>query len=121
MADLSAKILAARRRWVEVPGHPGWGLEIQRPTDYDLQHLRARKLPDGIQVAVELVKQCVVGWRGITEADLVPGGGAAAPAFEAATWAAFIEDRPDLWGPLSDAIWAMVGERERELEALRGN
>lgn len=118
MADLTAKVIAARRRWVDLAG---FGFEIQRPTDYDLAHIRARKLPDGVQVAVEMVKAHVVGWRGIKEADLVPGGGSDTPAFDARLWAAFIEDRPDLWAPLSEAIWAAVNERERELEALRGN
>lgn len=121
MADLTAKLIAARRRWIDLPGHDGWGFEIQRPTDYDLAHIRARKLGDGVHVAVELVKAHVVGWRGIKESDLLPGGGSDTPVFTAGLFAAFIEDRPDLWAPLSEAIWAAVAERERELETLRGN
>lgn len=121
MADLSPKIIGARRRWIEVPGHPAWGLELQRPTDYDLSRIRGRGLASGVEIAVELCKAHVVGWRGITEADLVPGGGGETPAFDPRTWAAFIEDRPDLWGSINDAIWAAVRERERELETLRGN
>lgn len=121
MADLSTRILAARRRWVEVPGHPGWGFEIQRPTEYDLAEHRARGVKDKILNMVALVKAHVVGWRGIPEAELVPGGGADTPAFSAELFAAFIEDRPKLWAPLAQAIWNAVLERERELEQLRGN
>lgn len=118
MADLSAKILAARRRWVEAGGY---GFEIQRPTEYDLAELRARRPKDKILGMVELVKAHVVGWRGIKESDLVPGGSEDAPAFGAELFAAFIEDRPKLWAPLAQAIWDSVQEHERELEKLRGN
>jgi hypothetical protein len=121
MADLTAKIVAARRRWVEVPGHPGWGFEIQRPTEYDLAELRARGGKDKILNMVALVKAHVVGWRGLAESDLVPGGSGDAPPFTAEVFAGFIEDRPKLWAPLAQAIWTTVLERERELEQLRGN
>lgn len=118
MGDLTARIIAARRRWVEAGG---FGFEIQRPTEYDLAELRSRRPKDKILGMVELVKAHVVGWRGVKESDLVPGGAADAPAFDAALFAAFIEDRPTLWAPLAQAIWDTVLERERELEQLRGN
>lgn len=115
---LEEKIRAARRRWVPAGA---FEFEIERPTDYDLALVRAKKLPDGVLVALELIKGHVTGWRKISEADFLAGGGSDVPAFTREAFAAFIEDRPDLWGPLSDAIWAGIAERERELERLRGN
>lgn len=87
-AALIAKLQAARESSVEVA--TGKRLKVRRPLEADMPRFR-----NG--VSVELACECVVGWEGVTEADLL---GAAVGAsddvpFDAGVAAETLRDRVD--------------------------
>jgi hypothetical protein len=65
--------------------------------------------------AAEIAARFVIGWEGVKESDLMPGGDPEEVAFDAALFAAWIKDQPDLWPPLTQAI---VGAYEAHEKAL---
>jgi hypothetical protein len=95
MAD--SKTLEARRKArekvVEIGGH---AYTIRRPKPAEMLENMTR---------IELVRRFTVGWD-LTNADLVPGGDPEPEPFVADLFADYVDDMPELWGPLSEAIQA---------------
>lgn len=114
MADLIAKRLAARESTVEAGGH---AFTLRRPTAYDLSRIRA-----GIDSGktYDLLCRFVVGWD-LREIDLVPGGSPVPAPFDAALWADYLADTPELWSPLGDALTAQIAAHDAALEAAAKN
>lgn len=82
-------------------GGPQISLTILRPTDLDM----ADRPPDGTARAhMEFWTSFVVGWSGITELDLVPGGVGEPVPFDLETFRVWFEDRPQDWETLIDSI-----------------
>lgn len=92
--SLIEKLRRARERDVEVGGYT---FTVRRPTDLEAIALR------GSHAGADLMP-FVVGWRGVREIDLVPGGSAVDVPFDAEVAADWLADRPDLLWPLVDAI-----------------
>lgn len=90
---LIEKLLRAREKGVKVGDHT---FTIRRPTDADVMTMRDR-------APLEFVTKFVVGWD-LAEVDVIPGGGPEKVTFDAALWAAWVLDHPDVWDPLSMAI-----------------
>jgi hypothetical protein len=45
----------------------------------------------------------VIGWEGVTEDDMFGGGSTVALEFTPEFWRTWAADRPDFWGPISNA------------------
>lgn len=114
MADLIARRLAARETLVEVAGKR---YTLRRPTAYDLSRIYA-----GIDSGktYDLLCRFVVGWN-LSELDLVPGGNAVPAPFDADVWADYLADTRELWGPLGDALTALIEQRAAALELASKN
>lgn len=100
---LLEKLIRARERGVEAGGHK---FTIRRPTDADAFAMQER-------APLDFVRQFVVGWD-LAEIDLVPGGGPEKVQFDAALWAVWVGDHPELWEPLATQI---VDDYRKHVEA----
>lgn len=70
---------------------------------------------------VDLAQQYVVDWEGVTENDLMGGGGTDLIPFDAMLWREWSADRPHFWGPIGQAIWDAYKAHEASLEKIQGN
>ena len=84
----------AREFQVTAGGH---AFTLRRPTD-------AEAIALGGSTPIDLVRRFVVGWN-LAEMDVIPGGGPEPAAFSSDLWAMWVDDRPDLWGVLSEAVF----------------
>lgn len=86
---------------------------VQRPTPAEV--LLAR---NGKQlIDLPFVAAHVVGWEGVNESDLIPGGDPEPVAYDKALFSAWMEDQPDLWSPLSKALVESYQAYEEAREA----
>jgi hypothetical protein len=96
MAGLSLieRLLAQRESWVELEP-AGGGLSARRVRVRRPPETEFHMLAQGVEV--EHLKAYVVGWDGITEADVLGAAvGASDPVpFDAALWGELAKDRPD--------------------------
>lgn len=107
MSALVEKLRRAREERIEVGG---FTFTVRRPTDLEMMELRggssiARLLP------------FVVGWDGIKECDLIPGGDPHPLPFDASACSEWLADRPDLLEPLIDLILGRYREHAEKLVA----
>lgn len=109
------RLIAARESWIQAGG---FEFKVRRPTE--MQTLAWRAL-DRDQVAESMIKTCVVGWRGVRECDLASGESDDEAVFDALTFAAWIEDRPDLWEPITGAVLASIEAARSSREASEKN
>lgn len=107
-ADLLARLRAARETWATVQGVD---FLLRRPTDVQLLRLVRRE-------GADLLRLCLVGWRGVRLNDVVPGGDDAPAPFDLEMAIEWLEDRPALYSGLVDAVIGMINQRvERLVEA----
>lgn len=111
MSALLNKLRKAREQIVEVGG---FKFTIRRPTDLEMIELgahgsSARLLP------------FVVGWEGVKELDIIPGGDPTPAPFDADVCADWLSDRPDLWGEIASEIVGSYRKHCKDLEALAKN
>jgi hypothetical protein len=92
--SLIDKLRKARETAVEVDG---FKFTIRRPTDQEAIGLRAVTF-------IEIAQKFVVGWSGVKEIDLIPGGDGAAVAFDPDLWQEWCADHPEFWQPISSAV-----------------
>ena len=96
---LIEQMRAQRLSWVELEpasaGQPARRVQITRPPENDVASFITTT--DGrftLEASVTHVSKYVVGWDGITEADLIGPAGSAEPApFTPALWAIVVEDK----------------------------
>lgn len=105
--SLIDKIRKARESVVEVDGKK---FIIRRPTEAE----QVQALADRAS-RLELVRRFVVGWD-LQEIDIIPGGDPVDVPFDSALWAEYVDDRADLWEPISSAIRALVDEHNAKVE-----
>jgi len=108
MPSLIERIHAAREQWVDAGGTQ-W--LIRRPTLH--RYLELHKTPTA------LLREAVVGWK-LREMDLVPGGGDQVPAFDPDAALEHLQDRPEAYSALLDAVTAAVGAFLQRKEAEQG-
>lgn len=106
-----ARLKKARESRLEVGA---FAFVIRRPTVAEIAKLRRAA------VDLEFTTQFVVGWEGVNESDLIPGGDPEPVAFNAEVFRLWIQDRPDLWGPISKEVIESYKRYEATL-AERGN
>jgi hypothetical protein len=109
--SLIEKLRRSRERVVDVGGY---SFTVRRPTDLEAIALRGAAGIDDLLVYV-------VGWKGIKEIDIVPGGNATDVAFDAALAAEWLADRPDLLQPLAEAIMDAYRAHVTALEGAAKN
>jgi hypothetical protein len=109
--SLIEKLRKARERQVEIGG---FTFTVRRPTDLQAMGLRAAN------TIAELIP-FVVGWQGVKEIDVLPGGDPHPLAFDAEVCAEWLADRPDLLHPLIEAIMDSYSAHAAALEAVAKN
>lgn len=107
MSNLVEKIRRSREANVEAAG---FVFTIRRPTDVDMLELRGGG-------SVSRLFRFVVGWDKVREIDLIPGGAPAPAKFDPEVFAEWVADRPDILGPVVDAIMSSYRKHADELEA----
>jgi hypothetical protein len=108
MASLIERIHAAREQWVDAGGSR-W--LIRRPTLYEFTRLR--------QDTADLLRATVVGWE-LRELDLVPGGTDQVAAFDPQAALEYLEDRPEAYTAVLDAIYTAVSAFMQAKDAAAG-
>ena len=111
MSVLADKIRKSRESQVQAGG---FSFTIRRPTDMDMLEFNK------VKTTAFLIK-FVVGWDGVTELDLIPGGDGHPAHFDEDACAEWFADRPDLMVPVVNAIVeayqshkSKVGEAEKK-------
>lgn len=94
--SLVDKLRKSRESVVEAGGHK---FTIRRPTEAE----QAIVFGDKKVKAIELVRLFVVAWD-LNEIDLIPGGNPTPAAFDSELWAEYVDDKPELWEPISKAV-----------------
>ena len=111
MSDLRDQMRRAREAWVEVGGH---GFLVRRPTG---EQLRAwREVPWS-----EMLGRCVVDWRGVKVADLVPGGTVAVADFDADALVEWVSDDAELMAALASELQRRIAEHAEARETAEKN
>ena len=113
-ADLIARLLARRERWIEI--EPGRELLIRRPAEAELNlYIRG--------IGVEQLGKAVVGWSGFTEADVLgpTQGSTSAVPFDQALCIELLRDRVEWIGKLADALMDDIRAHLESREAARKN
>ncbi len=105
--SLADKIRKARETKVEVAG---FSFTIRRPTDVEMMTLRG-------EGSVSRLFPFVVDWDGVREIDMIPGGDPHPLKFDEEAFAEWVADRPDILGPLVDAI---LGAYRKHVDKLEG-
>ena len=100
---------AARETRVEVDGH---AYTIRRPTALHRTKLAGKG-------AVEVVRECVVGWD-LRFIDLIPGGDPTPAPFDTALWSDWLDDTPAIWAPLLQAITDAIDNHDARVKEASG-
>lgn len=92
----------------------GFTFTVRRPTDIEMIALQgtgtvARLLP------------FVIGWDGVKEIDIIPGGDPHPVKFDRETCDEWLSDRPDLLGPLVEQIMDLYRSHVDALGATAKN
>jgi hypothetical protein len=83
---------------------------IRRPTDIERITLAGT-------THIDILKKFVVGWAGVQEIDLVPGGTDITVPFDSELFVEWVSDQPGMWAPIIDGVLdAMRLHDERRLE-----
>lgn len=98
MAGLIERLRAAREQIVEIDGIR---LRVRRPTYADLAYVQAESNED-------FLRRCVVGWVGVREVDIVPGGAAHEVPFDADVCIEWFKDAPQRWVSLNERVSEIV-------------
>ena len=104
MSALLDKIKRAREFRVEAAGYT---FTVRRPTDVEWMEIAG-------QSTARAVLPFVVGWEGVKELDLIPGGDPHPLAFDSAACQEWLADRIDILPILLDAF---VKSYEAHLQA----
>jgi len=98
MASLVERMRRSRERWLE---RGSKSYLLRRPTLTNLMQWSGNNGED-------LVRRCLVGWRGFVEADLVPSGSSEECAFELEAAIEWLMDRPEDMAAIADELRARV-------------
>ncbi len=93
-----------------------WQFTVRRPSALDVARLGA----EGGRISLEFACRFVVGWSGINEADLLPGGEPEPVEFSDDLFAAWIADQPDAWNAIVSGVIDAY-QRHEAAQAERGN
>jgi hypothetical protein len=114
MNNLIDKMRKARESSVKVAGYT---FTIRRPTDMDALGMTFTSQQD----AIRGIMRYIIGWGGVTELDLVPGGTKEPVPFDSDLFEDWVQDRPDLWQALTEGVRAAYQAHTDKLEASAKN
>lgn len=114
---IEASLLKARESVVEVGRLK---FTVRRPTQMQDTLRRGRHRGDQLAIALESVREDVIGWE-VKEVDIKRDGADVAVPFDRGVYEAFIADRPDLWLPIHEHILKATADHAKQVEALKGN
>jgi hypothetical protein len=107
--DLRESIRKARQARVEVGG---FAFIIRRPTLRERDELKSK-----VTHQCDILELFVLGWEGVRNIDLIPGGDTEPAEFSKELFAEWIQDQEELWTPLVDAIVAEFNAYQERLKA----
>lgn len=113
MSSRLEKMRRGREQLVELGG---FSFTIRRPTDLQFAAIYSKGA-----LKPESLLPFVVGWRGVKDKDLFPGGDDVASEFDAEDCAEWLSDRPDLLMPLLDAVVASYTSHIETFKAAEKN
>lgn len=94
-----------------------WTFHARRPKDLEVALLTRDERTTG-----ELAVRFVEGWDGIRVCDLVGGSDETAAEFDRELWEEFVADRPEVYGPVGQAIMeAYVAHGKLQEEARKNS
>ncbi len=93
-----------------------FGFTIRRPSALDMARVGA----EGGGITIEYACKYVVGWQGVNESDLIPGGDPEPLEFDNALFSTWVSDRPELWQPIVKGLINAFRAHEEASED-RGN
>lgn len=120
---LLQRLLKSREFRVEIA--PGKSITMRRPAESDIRALLAQVDGDRWTVRVTMpdVVAATVGWSGITEDDVLGGGGLGSedPAeFSPELWAAYVADHSDVFARVSQGlVQAITAHLEARADAAK--
>lgn len=110
--SLIEKLRKARETKVEAGG---FTFIVRRPTDVEMMELGGTR-------SVARLFPFIVGWDGVSSLSMgIPGGDAHPLPFDGALCGEWLADRPDLFGPLVEAILGSYAEHAKALESTAKN
>jgi hypothetical protein len=112
--SLINRLLSQRESWLDL--EPGKRVKVRRPPELEAVDLRHG-------VTLEHVTKYVVGWEGITEADLLGAtvGSDTVPAFSADVWTIVVTDRMEWFALVRNKIMELVVEHLTAKDAAAKN
>jgi len=116
MSRLAEKIRKLRQITVPIEGKD-YAFVVSRPTEIDVQELRAA----GAIPARLLVERFVVGWEGVREMDIIPGGDPHPIEFDREACVEWLSDDVPLLQHLLTKILEAYGTWHEQREAAEKN
>lgn len=114
---LQARLLASRESIAEVGGYR---FRIRRPTEMQIAVLADER--HRMELSLAMVIPAIVGWEGVLERDIIPGESDQPAPFSAELARMWIEDRPDLFAGLQEALMRSITDyRKRQDDALKNS
>jgi hypothetical protein len=111
--ELVARMRQRRELVVEVGRHK---FTVRRPTDVEAISISNRN-----STFDEIAAEFVCGWAGVTEDDLIGGGGSDEVKFTPDLWQEWCPDNPTVWKPIALAALAAYQEHAKLLEDTAKN
>lgn len=92
---------------------------LVRPSEMELIQMGG---PTGqVDVGLVMLRDKCVGWSGVLESDISPGGASDEIPFDRVLYQNWIADRPDIWVPMLDKFGKAIDAHRKALEQLKGN
>ena len=111
MSSLSEKIRRSRESVID---SGGFSFTIRRPTDIEMLEVSRTKRPSDFL-------RFVVGWSGVKEIDLIPGGDPTPAIFDADACDEWLSDRTDLFTTVVNSIVESYQKHKEGIEVPEKN
>jgi hypothetical protein len=105
----------SRRRDVTV-GRWTFTVEVL-PTDALFALMQGPEREDPLLLGAKICKECVVGWSGVLERDIVPSGTDDPLPFNRDLFREWVADRDDLWDPIANTMYSARTDLHANREA----
>lgn len=107
------RYLEARQVWKPIGKYE---FLLQRPTELDV----VKQRDNGGRFNVEFAARYVINWKGVLESDFLPDGFQEEVEFSSPLFCKWIEDKPELWLDIANAIAELYIGHQQKVEE-RGN
>lgn len=88
----------------------------RRPTDVEAVQISAMKMDYS-----EIATQFVIGWKGVTENDILGNGGSDEIPFSQELWAEWCADSPRFWKRIGTAVMEQYVAHSKKNEEMQKN